>query len=244
MNITSQKGIILWPLILGTAVLLGAVILVHSITETQKSKLESASTTPVTQNASTSSATPAVSGSQTKGIISGSLIYPSEQIPQDLGVCAQRIDSPELVVCTNQTKDSKFQYGVGYELSLDPGNYYVYSFLANAKAYYTEYVLCGLKAECKSHTKIPVVVTAGSHQDNVLPHDWYDIGPTETSTPSNTPTPNPTTVSTVKPTLKIVPVVSIKLEKEMINILPTATPTPIPTVIIKPIEKPKFELSW
>jgi len=181
----------------------------------------------------------AASSTETKGKISGYLIYPSNFIPEDLGVCAQRIDNQSLVFCTEQIKDKKYQNGVGYEMSLDPGNYYVYSFLGDNRAYYTEFVLCGLKAECQSHTKIPVTVSAGSSQDNILPHDWYDFGPTETDQPLPSSTIAPTATS-----VPIIPIVSIKIDKDIImKIAPTATPTPKALVI--PSVKIKIpELSW
>jgi len=241
MNTNNQKGIIQWPVILVAAILLGIGVFVGRISNTSKPDFQEngATTTP-----SETSVPTVISNPESKGIISGSLIYPSDHIPEEMGVCAQRIDNPELTVCTNQIKDSRFQYGVGYELSLDPGNYYVYSFLGDTKAYYTEFVLCGLKAECESHTKIPVVVTAGSRQDSILPQDWYDIS--ETPSPTITTTsPTPTVEPTAKPTSMIVPVVSIKLEKDMIKIIPINTPTPTPIPIVIPTLKvPKFEFNW
>jgi len=165
-----------------------------------------------------------------KGSISGYLIYPSEGIPQDVGVCAQSMDNSKFIYCVKQIRDKKYKSGVGYQMDLDVGNYYVYAFYKDMRAYYDEFVICGLKATCKSHTKIPVVVTAGSVQDNILPHDWYD---TETTvTPTIAPTTVPTVVVvTAAPTIKVVvPKITIKIPQITIKV-PTLTPTPIKLVI-------------
>ena len=242
MNTKNQKGFAEWLIIAGGVVLLGIGALVGRLLNNQTSKNQESGATVTPSEIITPVVT---STAPTKGLISGYLIYPSEHIPEEMGVCAQKIDNQSLIICTPQIKDKKYQNGVGYEMPLDPGNYYVYSFLDETKAYYTEFVLCGLKAECKSHTKIPVVVTAGSVQDNILPHDWYDFS--DTPAPTNTVTPSLTVAPTVKPTSKIVPIVSIKLEKDMIRLLPTSTPTPIPTLkIINPaeIEIPKIEFGF
>lgn len=173
-----------------------------------------------------------------KGSISGYLIYPSEGIPQDVGVCAQSMDNSKFIYCVKQIRDKKYKSGVGYQMDLDVGNYYVYAFYKDMRAYYDEFVICGLKATCKSHAKIPVVVTAGSVSDNVLPHDWYDTEATVTVTPTTTvATATSTTVPTVAslvtavPTIKVVvPIITIKIPQITIKV-PTLTPTPIKLVI-------------
>ncbi len=163
-----------------------------------------------------------------KGTIGGYLIYPSSGIPEEVGVCAQSIDDPKMINCVKQIKDKKYETGVGYQMDLSPGNYYVYAFYKDMKAYYDEFVICGLKAECKSHTKIPVVVTAGSVQDKILPHDWYDTTPTATVAPTTKPT--------VKPIITLV-----KINPNIFKIIPSNTPTPIPT-IAKIIIQPKYQI--
>jgi hypothetical protein len=245
MNTNIQKGDIEWLVILGAIILLGIGAYAGRLwnNQTPKNPGEGATTTP--------SETVAPSIADTKGIVSGSLSYPSDHIPEDMGVCAQRIDNLEMTTCTGQIKDSKFQYGVGYELSLDPGNYYVYAFLGSTKAYYTEFVLCGLKAECKSHTKVPVVVTAGSRQDSILPQDWYDVS--ETPSPTAKPTAKPiVTISKINPgVLKIIPTATptlvvpkitiTRINPGVFELIPTATPTPL-SINIPTINVPKF--SW
>lgn len=170
----------------------------------------------------TAIATPTVQMME-KGTISGYLIYPSSYIPDEMGVCAQNIETPELLNCVKQIKDKKYKTGVGYEMDLSPGSYYVYSFYKDMKAYYNEYVICGLKAECSSHTKIPVVVTAGSNQDQILPHDWYDNSPTVK--PSATLSPTPTS-KILKPIVTLV-----KINPDVLKLVPSATPTLVKIVV-------------
>ncbi|MFA7301615.1 MAG: hypothetical protein WC069_04855 [Candidatus Shapirobacteria bacterium] len=162
-----------------------------------------------------------------KGTIGGFLIYPGESIPDEVGVCAENIEQPKMINCVKQIKDKKYETGVGFEMDLSPGNYYVYATYKDTKAYYDEFVICGLKAECKSHTKIPVVVSSGSVQDRILPHDWYDV----------TPTLTPTATSTIKPAVSI-----IKINPNIIKLVPSNTPTPTPVQVKVVIPSIKVKL--
>jgi len=111
----------------------------------------------------------------TNGTIEGSLSFPSEGIPEDLQVCAQNQDTKELY-CTNEhIQDSKYTYGFGYTLDVPAGIYLVYASVPNMdyKAYYSEFVTCGLSVDCSSHETIPVEVKAGETTSDVDPQDWY-----------------------------------------------------------------------
>jgi len=195
---------------------------------------------PPSDNPGSTSVTPTPSdisptSASDQGTISGYLIYPSSFIPPELGVCAQKISDLQNVVCTPQIKDQKFKNGVGYQLELDPGEYYVYSYLDDQKAYYTEFVTCGLQYSCPSHAKIPVLVTAGSVQDDILPHDWYDTAsPTQNPT-SSPPTPTPKPTSLVNPSV-------FQINPNLIIKMPTSTPTPTPTSIMFKIPTIKIEI--
>lgn len=187
---------------------------------------ESSSPTPALEgSAPAPSATESVTSTQdSKGKISGYLIYPSDHIPPQMGVCAELVSNTTIKTCVKQIVDPKFPItGVGYEMSLEPGQYYVYSFLGDWKAYYNEFVTCGLKAECTSHNKIPVTITSGSSNDQILPHDWYDTTPTVTSAPQVTITPQISAVPSI-----------VKINPDVLKLIPTATPTPtlklIPTI--------------
>ncbi len=112
------------------------------------------------------------------GTITGSLSFPSEEIPE-MTVCAEAINTKE-EFCTNErmTGDD-YQYGLGYNLYLPAGEYFVYAKLANDpyKAYYSEFVTCGLSVDCPSHQPIKVTVTAGETTSGVDPQDWYNQTP-------------------------------------------------------------------
>jgi hypothetical protein len=110
------------------------------------------------------------------GTIEGSLGYPGAGIPTDMNVCAQNQETSE-VFCTQQIKEDSFQYSVGYRLTVKPGVYTVWAQLPSDpsyRAYYSEFVTCGLHVECTSHEPIPVVVQPGANVKKVDPIDWYN----------------------------------------------------------------------
>lgn len=114
---------------------------------------------------------------ETTGTIEGSLSYPGEKIPVDLKVCAENIFYSEKTYCTDQQiKDSKYTNSTGYQIEAPVGSYYVYSYQVSQpdkKAYYTEFVECGLKADCPSHDKLIIDVYPNEITDKVDPADWY-----------------------------------------------------------------------
>lgn len=110
------------------------------------------------------------------GYIEGSLNYPSSGIPDNLFVCAQSLDNLEDVYCTyNQLEDAMYQYGLGYQLEVPVGDYHVYAQTADSdyKAYYSDFVTCGLSVECSSHKPITIAVKSGE-TNWADPHDWYN----------------------------------------------------------------------
>lgn len=114
------------------------------------------------------------------GFIEGTTLYPSEFVP------AQR-------VCAVQT-DEKAEFcdaapeGTGpdlptFRLEVPPGDYYVYALVENpgelnlessSRAFWTEFVVCGLQASCPSHEPIVVKVRSGETVTDIRPHDWYN----------------------------------------------------------------------
>ncbi|HRQ86668.1 MAG TPA: hypothetical protein PLY16_01015, partial [Candidatus Saccharibacteria bacterium] len=86
------------------------------------------------------------------GTITGSLTYPSSNIPDDFVVYAHNIETDTLSGATNDhLTGEQYQYGVGYSLEVEPGRYYVYGELASnpeQKAYYNQFILCGMMASC------------------------------------------------------------------------------------------------
>lgn len=120
------------------------------------------------------------------GTIEGSLSYPGEFIPE-LEVCAENIKTAEEFCTYEQIEDKKYMYGYGYKIEVPEGSYQVYAQLietededayADYKAYYSEFVTCGLEYDCPSHNPITVEVSAGETVTDVDPHDWYaDLEP-------------------------------------------------------------------
>jgi len=118
------------------------------------------------------------------GVIEGSLSYPSEFIPPDMTICAENLATKK-IYCTNKhLKAKKYQYKVGYKLEAPPGDYHVYAYLPDParygagyskdyRAYYSEFVKCGMSVDCPSHAPIVVKVKGGETVRGVDPMDWY-----------------------------------------------------------------------
>lgn len=135
--------------------------------EVEPTEVETAEVTP----------TEGVEAEEGNGIVEGSLYYPSDFIPEDMTVCAEPVEAGGEEICTNsQIKDEKYVNGIGYQLNLAPGKYQVYAktgMMTDYKAYYSDFVTCGLSVECQSHEPIEVTVLAGETLDGVDPADWY-----------------------------------------------------------------------
>ena len=109
------------------------------------------------------------------GTIEGSMSFPSEGIPDYIEVCAENQSTKEVFCTSEHIQNSKYTYHIGYTLDVPAGTYLVYSLDPNAnyKAYYSEFVTCGLSVDCPSHEPIPVEVKAGITTSEVDPQDWY-----------------------------------------------------------------------
>lgn len=122
----------------------------------------------------------AAQGFTNAGTIAGPISYPSDYLPNDLTVCAERI-AGEAEYCTDEKiKDKRSETGVAYKLSVPAGEYWVYATVFSVpamkgeKAYYSEFVTCGIRHDCPSHKRIPVRVRAGETVTGIHPGDWYD----------------------------------------------------------------------
>jgi hypothetical protein len=120
----------------------------------------------------------------TSGYITGQVGYPSEYIP-DQKVCAYNI-STGYTYCQNKVFAGSDYSNNTYTMELDEGSYQVYAMLlepieggaditTDYKAYYSEFVTCGMSVGCDSHLPITVVVVAEMTTENVDPTDWYDF---------------------------------------------------------------------
>lgn len=106
------------------------------------------------------------------GSISGTLGTPTGSIPAQR-VCAINLKDDQ-VYCQQTIKDEDI-----FVVPAPAGEYWVYATLAqddsNRRAYYSEFELCGEKAECKDHS--PVAVTVASEQiAKADPKDWQASG--------------------------------------------------------------------
>lgn len=123
------------------------------------------------------------------GFIQGSLSFPSETIPSNMVVCAEDVNTLETTCTDTHIVGEQFTYREGYSLSVKPGVYQVYAYLPedpDRRAYYNEFVVCGLSVECQSHEAIDIVVSAGETITDVDPQDWYQFQSSET-TPQSSP---------------------------------------------------------
>ena len=105
------------------------------------------------------------------GRISGKLSFPSDYIPEDMQVVAVPVRGGPEISDFQRNKDYT------YSMELPVGEYYVYAITSEDpghKAYYNEFVTCGLNVNCPSHTIIKVPVRAGQTTPNIDPGDWYD----------------------------------------------------------------------
>jgi hypothetical protein len=107
------------------------------------------------------------------GIIEGSLSYPSDFIPADIRICAEEILNKKQYCTDSHIRDDKYTYREGYKIEVPVGLYYVFSSLRNYRAYYSEFVTCGIKIDCPSHEPIVVNVKERQITSDIDPWDWY-----------------------------------------------------------------------
>ncbi len=119
------------------------------------------------------------------GTIEGSLSYPSEFIPPDMVVCAENLATRQRHCTNHHLKGKKYRYGEGYRLRVPPGDYHIYAYLPDPsiygasspkdyRAYYSEFVKCGMNVDCPSHKPVVVKVKSGEILRRIDPMDWYN----------------------------------------------------------------------
>ena len=119
-----------------------------------------------------------ITTAQRTGKMSGKLTYPSDYIPPDMVLC---VESPGKAVCSNSTSKPGFVFRINtraasYEITLPAGKYHLYgrtSEMQGVKAYYNEFVKCGMDVKCKSKRKIQLDVKAGKTIRGITVGDWY-----------------------------------------------------------------------
>lgn len=122
-----------------------------------------------------------VSAQQT-GLITGALSHPSDYDFPRMIVCAEAVDSRR-IHCTDKRMTNRRNRKFTYKLRVPAGDYHVFATIVNDdgpaedyqgyKAYYSEFVKCGLSVDCPSHQPIKVTVRAGRTVTGIDPGDWY-----------------------------------------------------------------------
>ncbi len=110
------------------------------------------------------------------GYIEGTFIFPSEGIPETMRACAENTENAQ-ITCSGTLKETGLKNTFSFEVPAGKYRVYAESGLEgqqNYKAYYTEFVTCGLLASCPSHEKIIVTVGIDETVSDIMPHDWYD----------------------------------------------------------------------
>lgn len=118
---------------------------------------------------------------QQTATITGALSYPSDFDFPRMIVCAEAVNSKS-IHCTDKRILNRRRGKFSYKLSVPAGSYYVFATVVNSeepeafrgyKAYYSEFVKCGLSVNCPSHDPIKVTLRAGQTLSGIDPADWY-----------------------------------------------------------------------
>ena len=128
----------------------------------------------------------ALSASAQSGKITGKLTYPGDGIPSDLVVCVKSESLyAEPVYCSNdpasRLRKAKVVFNLryraaSYDVSLPAGTYRVYATtdeMPGVKAYYAEFIKCGMTVRCKSKTPITVRVRQGQTTAGIKVGDFW-----------------------------------------------------------------------
>lgn len=124
----------------------------------------------------------ASASAQKTAVITGALSYPSDFDFPEMIVCAEAVNSKR-IHCTEKRIRNRRNGKFTYKLRVPAGDYYVFAIIVNSeepvddvrgyKAYYSEFVTCGLSVDCPSHAPIKVSVRAGQTLTGINPGDWY-----------------------------------------------------------------------
>jgi len=114
------------------------------------------------------------------GVITGTTLYPSDFNPAQT-VCAQAVSDPSWTKCVDVPEQVSAVVPV-FRIAVPAGVYWVYAVITDPadlglqespKAYFTQFVTCGLRFDCNDHSKIGVTVGSGQTVTDIWPHDWY-----------------------------------------------------------------------
>jgi len=118
------------------------------------------------------------------GTVSGNIMYPSSGIPTKIKVFAEDTKTAktyEATVSFVTGTSTDMAASATYSVSVPAGTYYIYGTLTDFndqngtpwKAYYNQFVICGMAASCKDATKVVVTVAAAGKVENITIGDWY-----------------------------------------------------------------------
>ena len=127
-----------------------------------------------------------ISAAAQSGRITGKLTYPSDGIPADLVLCVTVTSLyAEPTYCSSDRAAKltaakiafKLNYrAASYSVSLPAASYYIYAKtgeMQSVKAYYNEFIKCGMSVECTSKTPIVVKVKAGQTRSGITVGDFW-----------------------------------------------------------------------
>lgn len=118
------------------------------------------------------------------GTIAGELTHPASIVPAETKVFAEDTETGKTYEATITFADvEKGITKTTYNITVPAGKYYVYGSLAGFndqngspwKAYYNQFVVCGMAASCKDTTKVIVTVDASKTVGNITVGDWYPV---------------------------------------------------------------------
>ncbi len=106
---------------------------------------------------------------ETGGRVAGALLYPAEEIPDDLMVCAGDLSTGDEICNFIRVENN-------YLMDLPPGDFVLWAQteeMPGILAYYTRAVECGLTPDCTDHSPLAVSIEDGTVIDNVDLGDWF-----------------------------------------------------------------------
>lgn len=116
------------------------------------------------------------------GSLSGSLSYPSDEIPALEVYAFQQGNWTEFRKIETAKGAASFLFS-----SIVPGTYVVVAYPKDGgelQGGYSKAVLCGLKVDCNDHSLVPIIVRPGQRSSGVEVKDWYAPAGTFPSKPN------------------------------------------------------------
>lgn len=122
------------------------------------------------------------------GSISGRLTYPAEGIPRDLDICVVKVGNAKAAICSKsgaailRAEGVRFKVNranATYSVTLPSGSYYIYATtgeMPGHKAYYNEFVRCGMSVDCRSTERIRLTVRPGKTVTGIMVGDFWNVG--------------------------------------------------------------------